>query len=100
MVNPGFIRTGRQDSHPRLFGACRQHRTLFSPQAYFKQHVDEPVVQKPKCTFNAHWLKLYTVDGNCLKLLVAYDPGNNLPYMFLDSHSHAAPASACPMPTS
>jgi hypothetical protein len=63
---------------------------LYSPQAYFKHYVNEPVVQNPKCTFDAHWLQIYTVDGNCLKL--AYDPGNNLPYMFLNSHSCAAPA--------
>ena len=93
----GWVEWSIQDS----FGQVAKIRTraylvparnirLFSPQAYFKQYVNEPVVQTPKCTFNVHWLKLYTVDGNCLKL--NFDPGNNLPYMFLDSHSQAAPA--------
>ena len=94
----GWVEWSIQDSfgqvakiHSRTYLVPAGNIRLFSPQAYFKHHVDEPVVQKPKCTFNAHWLKLYTVDGNCLKL--SYDPGNNFPYMFLDSHSQAAPVS-------
>ena len=54
----GWVEWSIQDS----FGQVAKIRTraylvpagnirLFSPQAYFKQHVDKPVVQKPKCTW-------------------------------------------------
>ena len=69
------------------------HVRLFSPQHYFKLYEDDAsIVIKPKCEFDAHWLKLHTVDGNILKL--PFDSGNNLPYMFLDVHSCTPDPSA------